>query len=68
LFKTLFNKLGFEQQIDNLPPEEKFFSEIVGYSSIKKLLMRSLISKEPVNVLLTGPSASSKTIFLLKVH
>jgi MoxR-like ATPase len=67
LFKTLFKKLGFEQQTDNLPPDEKFFSEIVGYSSIKKLLMRSLISKEPVNVLLTGPSASSKTIFLLEM-
>jgi hypothetical protein len=23
MFKTLFKKLGFEQQIDNLPPEEK---------------------------------------------
>jgi MoxR-like ATPase len=67
LFKTLFKKLGFEQKIDELPPEERFFSEIVGYSSIKKLLMRSLISKEPVNILLTGPSASSKTIFLLEM-
>jgi MoxR-like ATPase len=65
LFKTLFKKLGFEQKTVDLPPEERFFSEIVGYSSIKKLLMRSLISKEPVNVLLSGPSASSKTIFLL---
>ena len=67
MFKTLFKKLGFEQKIDELPPEERFFSEIVGYSSIKKLLMRSLISKEPVNILLTGPSASSKTIFLLEM-
>jgi MoxR-like ATPase len=67
LFKTLFKKLGFEKKTDHLPPEERFFSEIVGYSSIKKLLMRSLISKEPVNALLCGPSTSSKTIFLLEM-
>lgn len=67
MFKTLFKKLGFEQQIDNLPPEEKFFSEIVGYSDLKKLFMRSIISKESSHILLTGPSASCKTIFLLQM-
>ena len=67
MFKTLFKKLGFEQQIDNLPPEEKFFSEIVGYPDLKKLFMRSIISKESSHILLTGPSASCKTIFLLQM-
>lgn len=45
--------------------EDKFFSNIVGYQDIKKLLLKSVISKEPVSILLAGPSGSSKTLFLL---
>lgn len=44
---------------------EKFFSSIVGYSDLKRLLMKSLLSKEPVHILLTGPPSTSKTVFLL---
>jgi Holliday junction DNA helicase RuvB len=67
LFKTLFKKLGIEQEADIRPPEEKFFSGIVGYSDLKRLFMRSIISREPSHILLTGPPASSKTIFLLQM-
>jgi Holliday junction DNA helicase RuvB len=67
LFKTLFKKLGIEHEADIRPPEEKFFSGIIGYSDLKKLFMRSIISKEPSHILLTGPPASSKTIFLLQM-
>jgi Holliday junction DNA helicase RuvB len=73
LFKTLFRKIGLgdiyklSQHTPQEPPEERFFSNIVGYSDIKKLMMRSIISKEPSHILLTGPPASSKTIFLLEM-
>ena len=67
MFKTLFKRLGINHEVDILPPEEKFFSGIVGYSDLKKLFMRSIISKEPSHILLTGPPASSKTIFLLQM-
>ena len=46
-------------------PQDKLFSNIVGYQDIKKLLLKSVISKEPVSILLTGPSGSSKTAILL---
>jgi Holliday junction resolvasome RuvABC ATP-dependent DNA helicase subunit len=49
------------------PPEEKFFSSVVGYSDLKRILMKSIVSKEAVHVLLTGPPATSKTIFLLEM-
>ena len=68
MFKTLFTK------IDNVftrygkdSPEEKFFSNIVGYIDIKKLLLKCIVSKEPVHILLTGPPSSSKTIFLIEM-
>lgn len=67
MFKTLFKRLGIEHEADIRPPEEKFFSGIVGYSDLKKLFMRSIISKEPSHILLTGPPSSSKTIFLLQM-
>jgi replication-associated recombination protein RarA len=70
LFKSLFKKideaLGHESQ-PSIPPEEKFFSNVVGYPDIKKLFMRSVVSREPVHILLTGPPACSKTVFLLEM-
>ena len=66
LFKKIDNLIGSEY-VSNIPPEEKFFSDIVGYSDIKKLFMKSIISKQPVHILLTGPPACSKTVFLLEM-
>ena len=70
MFKNLFKKIdsvfGIQEESDILP-EEKFFFDIVGYSDIKKLFMKSIVSKEPVHILLTGPPASSKTVFLLEM-
>ncbi|MFZ0896618.1 MAG: hypothetical protein WAZ77_19125 [Candidatus Nitrosopolaris sp.] len=47
--------------------EERFFNSIYGYEDIKKLLMRCIFVKEPTHVLLTGPPASCKTMFLLEM-
>jgi replication-associated recombination protein RarA len=49
------------------PPEGRFFSSIYGYWDIKKLLMRAIISRESISILLCGPPASSKTIFLMEM-
>ncbi|HJR84916.1 MAG TPA: AAA family ATPase [Nitrososphaeraceae archaeon] len=69
MFKNLFKKfdgvLGSSEE--KITPEEKFFSNVVGYADIKKLLLKSIVSKEPVSILLTGPPSSSKTIFLLEM-
>jgi MoxR-like ATPase len=68
MFQNLFKKVGgFGDRDQKLSPEEKFFFDVVGYSDIKKLLLKSVVSKEPVNILLTGPPSSSKTIFLLEM-
>src|SRR6185503_16808392 len=45
--------------------EEKFFPNVVGYGDLKKLLMKSFLSTEPIHVLLSGPPATSKTAFLI---
>jgi Holliday junction resolvasome RuvABC ATP-dependent DNA helicase subunit len=68
MFRTLFSKLEvLSPSQQKLKKEDKFFSNIVGYSDIKKLLLKSIVSKNPVNILLTGPPSSSKTVFLLEI-
>lgn len=65
MFKSLFKRSNRESIRE--PPEERFFSNIYGYSDIKKLLMRAMVSKESIAILLSGPPASSKTIFLMEM-
>jgi Holliday junction resolvasome RuvABC ATP-dependent DNA helicase subunit len=40
------------------------FEDIFGYDQIKRLFGMTLNSKEPVHILLSGPPASAKTMFL----
>jgi replication-associated recombination protein RarA len=69
MFKNLFKKIDyiFVGHGQHLNPEEKFFANVVGYPEIKKLLLKSVVAKEPVSILLTGPSSSSKTVFLIEM-
>jgi holliday junction DNA helicase RuvB len=43
------------------------FDEIIGYDHIKKLFQMATTSSEPTHILLTGPPASAKTMFLLSL-
>jgi Holliday junction resolvasome RuvABC ATP-dependent DNA helicase subunit len=45
---------------------EVLFDSIVGYSDVKKLFQMSLSSGKPVHILLVGPPASAKTLFMLE--
>src|SRR5919108_2878116 len=44
--------------------EDKFFAYIYGYDNIKKLFKMALESSHTCSILLTGPPASAKTLFL----
>jgi replication-associated recombination protein RarA len=65
MFKLSFNGLLGKQRDS---PEEAIFQDIEGYNDIKKLMMRCIISFEPTHVILDGPPASGKTIFLLSME
>lgn len=67
MIRNMLRKL--DQMLDgsNITPEEKFFSSIYGYDDIKKLLLRCIVARETTHILLTGPPASSKTVFLLEM-
>ena len=44
------------------------FDEIIGHDHIKKLFQMATTSNEPTHILLTGPPASAKTMFLLSLR
>jgi replication-associated recombination protein RarA len=48
--------------------EQTPFDDIIGYDDLKGLLTRCLDVKGSCNVLLSGPPASSKTLFLLSIR
>ena len=43
---------------------EEIFSDIIGYNNVKRLFSMTLDSDEQVSILLSGPPASAKTMFL----
>lgn len=45
---------------------EPLFENIVGYSDVKRLFHLSISSEKPVHMLLVGPPASAKTLFMLE--
>lgn len=45
---------------------EILFEDIVGYNDIKQIFKMSLESHKPVHILLVGPPASAKTLFMLE--
>jgi replication-associated recombination protein RarA len=54
---------------ETIPEQSKeFFSKIYGIDSVKENIFRVLIAKEQVNVLLIGPPATSKTLFMMEIQ
>jgi Holliday junction DNA helicase RuvB len=51
---------------EKLATPEPLFESIVGYTDVKKLFQMSLSSDRPVHILLVGPPASAKTLFMLE--
>ena len=51
-----------EKRSENLSHSER----IIGYDDIKKIFKMSLISDKAVHILLVGPPASAKTLFMLE--
>ena len=48
--------------------EKRIFDDIVGLDDLKAVIMKCIKTEEPINVLLCGPPASAKTLFLLAIN
>ena len=60
LCKTLQNQ--------KLSPPDDIFEDIIGHDEVKELLRASLLAERPVHVLLVGPPALAKTLFLWDIE
>jgi len=56
---------GTREQVAEIPDD--LFDVIVGYEDVKKLFLMSLKAEKPTHILLVGPPASAKTVFLLEI-
>ena len=61
------------QEIEVVTPQEEeipedLFENIIGYDDVKDIFRRALSSEKPVHILLIGPPASAKTMFLLELE
>ncbi len=54
------------QHLEGPASGEPVFDSIVGYDDVKRLFRMSLSSERPVHILLVGPPASAKTLFMLE--
>ena len=52
--------IGYEQDEE----ADNFFEYIIGYHDVKRFLKMSMNADEPVHILLVGPAASAKTMFI----
>ena len=63
-----------EKEAEDLPQNQKLslsddlFEEIIGHDEIKELLRACLLAEKPVHVLLAGPPALAKTLFLWDIE
>jgi Holliday junction DNA helicase RuvB len=55
-------------QDQRLTLPDALFEDIIGHDDIKELLRASLLAEKPVHVLLTGPPALAKTLFLWDIE
>ncbi|MGA7693234.1 MAG: AAA family ATPase [Nitrososphaeraceae archaeon] len=68
--EQIFSKSKLKPKLtyDNYNQNQIPFEDVIGYDDLKELLTKCLVSKENCNILLSGPPASSKTVFLLSIQ
>jgi len=51
-----------------LNPSDDLFTDIIGHDDVKELLKATLLAEKPVHIMLTGPPALAKTLFLWDIE
>ena len=55
-------------QLEKLTPPDDLFDDVIGHDDVKELLVACLTAEKPVHVLLAGPPALAKTLFLWDIE
>src|ERR671938_647030 len=63
--KNVVTSADYEIDIqEEVESKDDFFEYIIGYNDVKKFLRMSINTEEPAHILLIGPPASAKTMFI----
>lgn len=68
VFSKTRPKLESRSVYDSYNQKQILFDDIIGFKDLKELLTKCLAMKDSCNILLSGPPASSKTLFLLSIQ
>jgi hypothetical protein len=68
LFLKASSLLETKSASDSCKRKQSLFGEIVGHEDLKKLLAKCLDIEDSCNILLSGPPASSKTVFMMSIQ
>lgn len=60
--------LDDKETATQLKPVHDLFTDIIGHEDIKTLLKATLLAEKPVHIMLTGPPALAKTLFLWDIE
>jgi Holliday junction DNA helicase RuvB len=67
----MLSTLLFSSNTSSTNTKDKLFENIIGYHNVKRLIEMALESAHNTSILLSGPPASAKTLFLqslMKLH
>jgi Holliday junction DNA helicase RuvB len=73
LGRSIVNSSRQEDETETRPPEpmdisDNLFGDIIGHDEVKELLKACLLAEKPVHVLLAGPPALAKSLFLWDIE
>ena len=57
-----------ESEPSSIEVSDDLFADIIGHEDVKSLLQATLLAEKPVHVMLTGPPALAKTLFLWDIE
>lgn len=60
--------LDVKETATQLKPADDLFTDIIGHEDVKTLLKATLLAEKPVHIMLTGPPALAKTLFLWDIE
>jgi Holliday junction DNA helicase RuvB len=62
-FYKMFTKL-----VQRKPSDERLFADVIGFDDVKEVFHMSMDADKPVHILLVGPPASAKSLFMSSLN
>ena len=58
----------FTKLVQRKQPDERLFDDVIGFDDVKEIFQMSVGAYKPVHILLVGPPASAKSLFMSSLY